>query len=83
MYIFFRIEFFHFIECFQLYYKYIGYLNFVIAYRENIEATSKLCYKCNQYVNKILSLQEQRYNLSSIRMNNQMVNLIRMYLFVC
>ncbi|XP_027836184.1 uncharacterized protein LOC114118947 isoform X2 [Aphis gossypii] len=39
-------------------------------FKENLEATLKLCSKCNQYTQKVLSLQEQRYNLRSTRINN-------------
>lgn len=42
-------------------------------YREHLEATLKLCSRCNQYTQKILSIQEKRYNLNSVRMNNRMV----------
>ncbi|XP_015379438.1 PREDICTED: uncharacterized protein LOC107173418 isoform X2 [Diuraphis noxia] len=39
-------------------------------FKENLEATLKLCSKCNQYTQKVLLLQEQRYNLRSTRINN-------------
>ncbi|XP_026817909.1 uncharacterized protein LOC113556892 isoform X1 [Rhopalosiphum maidis] len=38
-------------------------------FKENLEATLNLCSKCNQYTQKVLSLQEQRYNLKSTRIN--------------
>ncbi|XP_025193198.1 uncharacterized protein LOC112593119 isoform X2 [Melanaphis sacchari] len=38
-------------------------------FKENLEATLTLCSKCNQYTQKILSLQEQRYNLKSNKIN--------------
>ncbi|VVC44446.1 Hypothetical protein CINCED_3A007914 [Cinara cedri] len=40
-------------------------------FKKNLEKTLTLCSKCNLYKNKILSIQEQRYNLKSIRMNNR------------
>lgn len=40
-------------------------------FKENLEMTLKLCSKCNKYMRKILSLQEKRYNLNTIRMNNR------------
>lgn len=43
--------------------------------RENLEATLKLCYKCNQYTKKILLLQEQRYNLKPIDISQRVVTL--------
>ncbi|CAI6346746.1 unnamed protein product [Macrosiphum euphorbiae] len=39
-------------------------------FKENLEATLKLCSKCNQFTQKVLSLQEQRYNLRSTKINN-------------
>ncbi|KAL4119259.1 hypothetical protein QTP88_012092 [Uroleucon formosanum] len=39
-------------------------------FKDNLEATLKLCSKCNQYTQKVLSLQEQRYNLRSTKINN-------------